>query len=133
MSYDEMPITGYLDRFSHRPGESFIAHIGLRTPGSFRVRLVKVVSGDPNPAGPGLRLDDLSGVLDRTMEGINQPIRLGSHAVIERMPARAPNAPATWTALVWPGVTAEAQTVMAEYGGGAVELSIGGGGASGRW
>ena len=131
MSDNEMPITGYLDRFSHRPGESFLAHIGLRTSGSFRVRLVKVVSGDPNPAGPGLRLDDLSSVLDRTMDGINQPIRLGSHAKIERMPVRPPAMPATWTALVWPGVSAEGQTVMAEYGNGsAVELSVGGNGVS---
>ena len=32
MAEAELPITGYLDRFSHRPGETFIAHVSLREP-----------------------------------------------------------------------------------------------------
>lgn len=55
MSTTEIPITGYLDRLSHRPGETFVAHVSLREPGPYRARLLRVVSADPNPQGPGMR------------------------------------------------------------------------------
>jgi N,N-dimethylformamidase len=83
MMHAALPITGYLDRFSHRPGETFTAHVGLRTPGPARVRLVRVISGDPNPAGPGLRFEDLSSVFAADFQGTHQPIALGSYARIE--------------------------------------------------
>jgi N,N-dimethylformamidase len=59
MSEAELPITGYLDRFSHRPGESFTAFVSVREGGTYRARLVRVLSGDPNPNGPGVRFEDL--------------------------------------------------------------------------
>ena len=64
MNAAELPITGYLDRFSHRPGEAFVTHVSLREAGPYRARLVRVISGDPNPAGPGMRFEDLSRVFD---------------------------------------------------------------------
>jgi N,N-dimethylformamidase len=96
----ELPITGYLDRFSHRPGERFDARISVRDGGQARARLVRVISGDPNPDGPGLRFEDLSRRFDVTFEGRHQPIRLGSHAVVPHPPRREAG-PLTWTALVW--------------------------------
>jgi N,N-dimethylformamidase len=131
MTYDELPITGYLDRFSHRPGEEFTAHIGLRRPGPYRARLVRVVSGDPNPAGPGMRLDHLASVFDQRFEGVNQPIHLGSCAVTAPLPPRDPGAAVTYTALVWPGVTHDGQAVLHEDGPwGGVTLSVGAGGVA---
>ncbi len=95
-----LPITGYLDRFSHRPGERFEARVSLRDPGAARARLVRVISGDPNPEGPGLRFEDLSQRFDHPFEGRFQPIRRGSHAVIHRAPRRDARGPCTWTALL---------------------------------
>jgi N,N-dimethylformamidase len=123
----ELPITGYLDRFSHRPGERFDARISVRDGGPARARLVRVISGDPNPNGPGLRFEDLSHRFDATFEGRRQPIRLGSHAVVPRAPRREAGA-LTWTALIWlaalPG--AGGATVMSEAGDGvAATLTIG--------
>src|SRR5260370_24418115 len=69
MNDTALPITGYLDRFSHRPGEAFVAHISMREPGGYRARLVRVLSGDPNPAGPGLRFEDLSKLFEESFEG----------------------------------------------------------------
>lgn len=129
----ELPITGYLDRFSHRPGERFDARISVRDGGQARARLVRVISGDPNPAGPGLRFEDLSQRFDVTFEGRRQPIRLGSHAVVPRPPRRDAG-PLTWTALVWmaamPGPGGA--TVLAEAeDGAAVTLSVGPEGVTG--
>lgn len=122
----ELPITGYLDRFSHRPGESFAAKVSVRDGGQARARLVRVISGDPNPAGPGLRFEDLSHRFDVTFEGRHQPIRSGSHAVVPRAPRRAAG-PVTWTALVWLAVPPRQQaTILAEVADGvAATLAIG--------
>src|SRR4051812_29920332 len=96
-----LPITGYLDRFSARPGEDVVARISLRTAGPYRVRLVRVICGDPNPDGPGMRFEDLSARLDRTLQGRHQPIQIGSYGLVPKGPARSPAAPCTWTVLIW--------------------------------
>ena len=109
-----LPLSGYLDRFSHRPGETFTGYVSQREPGPYRIRLERVVSGDPNPDGPGMRLDDLSDVLDLPADGNHQPIALGSHARIGRTPSRGRTLAMTWTALVWPGDVSDGQAVMHE-------------------
>ena len=94
MAEAELPITGYLDRFSHRPGETFIAYVSVREGGPYRARLVRVLSGDPNPAGPGVRFEDLSHLFDRTFAGRRQPIRLGSYGIVGKARSEIPTAPA---------------------------------------
>jgi N,N-dimethylformamidase len=95
----ELPITGYLDRLSRRPGERFRVQVSVREPGRYRARLERVISADPNPEGPGLRFDDLSHRFDREFSGRRQSVRLGSYAVIPA-PAR-PAGAVTWTVLAW--------------------------------
>ena len=87
MTYAELPVTGYLDRFSHRPGETFTAFVSLHEGSAYRARLLRVVSGDPNPAGPRMQLEDLSERFDRRIEGHRQPIALGSCGIVDRGPA----------------------------------------------
>ncbi|MBS0559038.1 MAG: N,N-dimethylformamidase large subunit [Proteobacteria bacterium] len=126
---DELPITGYVDRFSHRPGETFAAHVSVRDGTPFRVRLQRVVCADPNPAGPGMRLEDLSAVLDRTVQGARHPVRLGSHGIVDPAPA-CPEGARSLSALVCPGVVDRAQAVIAQQDGGArLTLALGPGGA----
>jgi N,N-dimethylformamidase len=133
MSTLELPITGYLDRFSHRPGESFAVYVSLRDGGSYRAHLVRVVCADPNPAGPGMRLDDLSGVFDRSVAGRHQPIRLGSYGIVPAGPVRDARSACTWSVLVWPGVLDQGRTVLAEQDGHAgVALGVSDSGACAR-
>src|SRR6185503_3928354 len=82
MSDKELPVTGYLDRFSRRPGESFTAFVSVRDGGTYRTRLVRVLSGDPNPNGPGMRFEDLSHRFEQSQPGRRQPIVLGSHGIV---------------------------------------------------
>ncbi len=109
-----LPITGYLDRFSHRPGETFTAHVGLHTPGPASARLVKVISADPNPAGPGLRYEDLSTVFNTSFAGITQPVALGSYARVEPSPSRDPTSACTWTTIILNGLPDQTRTVLSE-------------------
>jgi N,N-dimethylformamidase len=125
MTHAELPITGYLDRFSHRPGETFSCHVSVPSGVAYRARLVRVISADPNPAGTGRRYEDCSGRYDRTFAGRHQAISLGSYAIVDQGPPCEPGAPRTWTALVCPGVS-ETQAVLCE---GEVVLGVGPGGA----
>jgi N,N-dimethylformamidase len=121
----EMPVTGYLDRFSHRPGERFHVKVSVPAGGPVRARLVRVISGDPNPDGPGLRFEDLSHRFDLTFEGQRQPVHAGSYAVVPRAPRRPPG-PCTWTALIWLAAAPGHATVLSErQDGAAASLVIG--------
>jgi N,N-dimethylformamidase len=125
-----LPITGYLDRFSHRPGEIFTAHVGAARPGPATARLVRVVSGDPNPAGPGLVLHDMKAIFETAFEATTQPIHLGSHGVIPAGPVRDANTACTWTVLAWMANTGTTAIAIAEQGDSAIALTIGAEGAS---
>jgi N,N-dimethylformamidase len=109
-----LPITGYLDRFSHRPGETFTAYISVADGGSYRARLVRVLSADPNPDGPGMRFEDLSDRFNRSFTGRHQPIRLGSYGIVDRSPLRDGGSACTWTVLVRPGLATPGEVLFAE-------------------
>lgn len=133
MAETELPITGYLDRFSHRPGETFTAFVSVRTGGAYRARLVRVLSGDPNPAGPGVRFEDHSHRFDASFAGRRQPIRLGSCGIVRTAPERDAASPCTWTVLVNPGRADAGQVILAEQSGDTgIALLIGANGATAR-
>ena len=133
MSNVELPVTGYLDRFSHRPGEVFTAFVSLCQGSAYRARLVHVVSGDPNPAGPGMRLDDLSHRFDRQIAGHRQPIALGSCGIVERGPVAGPGTPRTWSIFVCPTLVGTEGVAFSEEAVGCrMSLSVSGDGATAR-
>ena len=47
-----IPIAGYADRLSVRPGETISFKVSSQLDGPYKARLVRVISGDANPAGP---------------------------------------------------------------------------------
>jgi N,N-dimethylformamidase len=133
MSDNELPITGYLDRFSHRPGESFSAFVSVRDGGPYRTRLVRVLSGDPNPNGPGVRFEDLSHRFDEARPGRRQAIHLGSYGTVRSGPLRDANAACTWTVMVRAGLGKAGEVLMAEASADAsTVLMIGANGATAR-
>ena len=106
----ELPITGYLDRFSRRPGERFAVKVSVRDGGTARARLVRVISGDPNPDGPGLRFEDLSHRFDVSLRRPSPADPCGLHAVVPRAPRREGGA-CTWSALLWLAAQPDPATV----------------------
>ena len=107
-----MPIAGYVDRFSRRPGELIRLHVSVRETRPYRARLVRVLSADANPRGPGIRYQDLARHFDQTRQGQRHPIHLGSYADCPA-PLLAEAGSYTWTALVRPGLlSATAQVIM---------------------
>ncbi len=130
MTVAELPITGYLDRLSARPGERLTAYVSVAAGGRYRARLLRAISLDANPKGPGRRFEDLSHLFDESFDGRRQAIQIGSYARIEPAPVRDARKARTWTALVWTGLPTRDQAVLSDERDGArAVLGIGAQGA----
>ena len=82
-----LPITGYADRYSVAPGESIAFKVSSAAAEDYEARLVRVISGDPNPAGPGIREEPVEAAFAGPYPSRVQPIHNGSWA---RVAAAAP-------------------------------------------
>ena len=97
-----LPITGYADRYSVAPGDSIAFKVSSTAPEDYEARLVRVVSGDPNPAGPGICEQPVEAAFAGRYPSRVQPIHNGSWA---RVVATAPLDTLrsfTVTATIWP-------------------------------
>ena len=117
MHLAELPVTGYLDRFSHRPGETFTAYVSQRQDGPCRARLVRVICADPNPAGPGMRMDDMAAHFDHRFAGRRQELRQGSYGIAQPLPADDPAGGRMWTLLVHTAAPHRGGTLLAQEDG----------------
>jgi len=132
------PVSGYLDRLSRRPGGRVTAHVSLREPGPCRARLVRVVSGDPNPQGPGMDLRPMPEAFDHAFKGMHQPARLGSFGHVSPAPRLSGAEPRCWAVLVQQLAALPSATVLSaggvtlRAGAGGAEAEIAVGGASAR-
>ena len=75
------PIIGYCDPLRGRPGETIAFHVSSADDRPFDARLVRIICGDPNPAGPGLRIDAVPSAIDGRHAGKAQPVPIGSCAL----------------------------------------------------
>jgi N,N-dimethylformamidase len=122
----ELPITGYLDRLSCRPGEQIEVKVSVRDGSAYRVTLERLICADPNPSGPGRRVEDLATLYSRQVQGRRQSISRGSYATIPTGPMRSGAAACTWSALIAPGRTDHDQAILSEVDGPcAVALGLG--------
>ncbi|PHK95430.1 N,N-dimethylformamidase large subunit [Pseudoroseomonas rhizosphaerae] len=80
-----VPLTGYLDRVSARPGERLAVKVSTTLPGGYEADLVRVISGDPNPAGPGMILRPVQAAFAGRYPGRFQPTHVGSCALVAAM------------------------------------------------
>ncbi len=120
----ELPIAGYLDRLSGRPGERLEVRVSVTIPGPYHVRLERLICGDPNPAGPGLQFEDLASRFDATLQGRRQPIRRGSLGEAPG-PRLGRSAAHTWTALIWPSLAGDSPVMHHEGVSASLTLSAG--------
>jgi N,N-dimethylformamidase len=97
-----VPLVGYTDRFSAAPGEEIAFKVSSAAPGPYRASLVRVVHADPNPAGPGMKYEDLSTRFTIEHASRVQPMALGSYARVDAATRLALRGPLTVVALVWP-------------------------------
>lgn len=78
-----LPIAGYADRLSVRPGETIAFKVSNATGQPVETRLVRVICADPNPAGPGIREEDVASSVRMVREPGVHGVQRGSYARIE--------------------------------------------------
>lgn len=75
------PLIGYCDPLRGRPGDTIAFHVSSADDRPFDARLVRIICADPNPAGPGLRIDAVPSAIDGRHAGKAQPVPIGSCAL----------------------------------------------------
>jgi N,N-dimethylformamidase len=108
-----LKIVGYPDRYSVAPGEPIAFQISLEEGESYAARIVRVVNGDSNPAGPGLDLPHLPSAVDGRYPGVVRRADAGSYLVAEDMPALGAEGVFSFRALIWPTLLARSPQVLA--------------------
>lgn len=76
----EIPLTGYTDRLSARPGQDIAFKVSSTLGGAYRARLVRSICADPNPNGMGITEEDASAwFAPRDLPARHQPFHPGSY------------------------------------------------------
>ena len=97
---NRIPLIGYADRLSASTGETVEFKVSSRSEQPFEARLVRVICGDPNPDGPGIKEVAIPSDFEGSWPSHAKDAHLGSHA---RVPAARPEGAAmTVVATIWP-------------------------------
>jgi N,N-dimethylformamidase len=129
-----LPVTGYADRWSVKPGETIKFHIATagfhnNGPRKFGARVSRVYCGDPNPGGPGYRETDMPCALDGVHAGHPRPITRGSYAQVPRLVL--PEGGVTLSVIVMPTIVQSAGLLVLD-GAQPVRLGLKDGAATAR-
>lgn len=100
-SLDTLGISGYPDKLSVEPGESVEFKVSTKAD-TFRSTMVRIIHGDADPAGPGLKEEVLDSSVNRTYPGRYQPLPLGSYVTVPDDSALRPSGSFTLTAWIAP-------------------------------
>ncbi|NKB59083.1 MAG: N,N-dimethylformamidase large subunit [Alphaproteobacteria bacterium] len=126
-----IPLIGYADRLSLRPGETIGFKVSSQGPAPYDAKLVRVICGDPNPDGPGIKEKDVPAAFAGSYPSrVQTPVR-GSYI---SAPADGLSLESfTVTAVIWPTRPDKAdQGIVSRYdpdGGNGFALALGPNGA----
>jgi N,N-dimethylformamidase len=107
-----LKILGYPDRYSVAPGETIQFMISLEEGDAFEAQLVRVVCGDCNPDGPGLKFRPVACDGNGRHKGAQQTIDAGSFVDVPMLPALLPGG-FTFFAMVWPTLPGQSEQCIA--------------------
>lgn len=119
-----LPITGYVDRWSARPGEELSFMIAVKGGGRYRARVARVICGDPNPKGPGYREVPVAWELEGEHEGEERLIAKGSWVDVPKLDLGGTR-PIVLCATVWPTLLSAGEQAVLSWSGGDVTLTLG--------
>jgi len=107
-----LPITGYLDNVSGRPGDSFDVKVSAQGVNKYKADVVRIICADPNPVGPGLKYESQNFELAEFYPARSQCIDLGSYGEVPASSCFiAPNM--LIGLLVQPGILRNSSSVLA--------------------
>ena len=119
----DLPLLGYADRLSARPGETLAFKVSSTASRPFTARLVRSISADPNPEGPGIIEEDASDFfVPQSFTSTHRPFAAGSYGVAQDEVRAAPEASITLSAVIFP--TLLPGTVQTVIGFGPYDLRL---------
>ena len=111
-----LPLNGYTDRFSATPGGRIAFKISSTFEEDYQVDVVRIIHGDPNPDGPGIKLRPVEANIAGPHPSRFQPVHLGSYGRIEDCPALHDLGAFTVGAVIWPTLPGkERQAVISKW------------------
>ena len=106
-------LLGYADRISAAPGDSIKVMVSSEGLDQYDAKMIRVIHGDINPAGPGYREETVDLDLGGPFTGRYQPINAGSYAVVENAPPNDARSSLGMQAIVWPTLPGQGtQTIL---------------------
>src|SRR5262245_24195561 len=78
---DRLGIVGYADHMTVQPGETVKFLVSSQSP-RYRADIVRLIHGDANPKGPGMKEPLVETAANREYQGKRQPLPLGSYATV---------------------------------------------------
>jgi len=102
MAASTIPLIGYSDRLSVRPGDTIAFKVSCTSSEPYDAKLVRITCGDPNPAGPGIKEADIPAEFTGSYPSRLQDIHLGSYAKVIPGSAFDGVDRLTFAATIWP-------------------------------
>ena len=81
---NNIPLIGYVDRLSARPGQSLKFKISSTCNQPYHASLVRIVCADPNPEGPGIIEQDIAADFTGRYPSRPQPFFPGSYGLVPK-------------------------------------------------
>lgn len=80
-SLDRMGVVGYADHLGVQPGETVKFMVSSQAP-RYRVDILRLIMGDANPRGPGIKETLVDTPTNKEYPGKRQTLPLGSHVIV---------------------------------------------------
>ena len=111
---EPLPLLGYADKLSGRPGDVIGFQVSSHLSEDVEASLVRIISADPNPAGPGMIEETVEAAFAGSYPSRPQPFYPGSYVRIEN-PLTLAGAPAL-EAMIWPTLVGGKEQVVLAVG-----------------
>lgn len=110
----DLPLLGYVDRLSARPGDTLEFKVSSFAAKPFKARLVRSISADPNPDGPGIVEEDASQFFTpQSFASVQKPFAAGSYGIAQNTVIAKPNSSITFSVIIYPTLlTGQPQTIL---------------------
>lgn len=110
-----MKITGYCDKLSAAPGETIKFMVNCELP-TYQVNVVRIICGDANPKGPGVKEQVVKMPVNKTYKGRKQTIETGSYVTIPNSPILENLESFSFQAMIWPTTPEKGtQVIMSKF------------------
>ncbi|MGI9503652.1 MAG: N,N-dimethylformamidase beta subunit family domain-containing protein, partial [Geminicoccaceae bacterium] len=113
----DIPLLGYSDKLSGRPGDVIAFKVSSHVHEDFSAKLVRVISADPNPEGPGLIEEDVAADFWGEYPSRPQPFFPGSFVRIDKSLTLAGVHALTLEAVIWPTLINGGEQTVLTVGG----------------